>query len=109
MSELIVHYFSYGHAACNIGDLPMVWPPGHRWTPEPGQVNCPLCLSGMQFGEATYEIMDDGKMMRCRRCWHLTRKPDEVLNRYCARCNARHDDIWPPARLFWLRSYAIPS
>lgn len=109
MSAITVHLMQYGHTACLINGPPKDWPPNHKWDSDVKNVNCPLCLKGLEFGEPTFEILEGGNAFKCRRCCQVSRNPNDVINHYCAHCHASHDDIWPPARMAWLKSYAEPS
>lgn len=105
-----IHYMQFGHAACLIPGVPgRDWPDNHVWSPDPKEVTCSACLQGMKYGESTFEILEEGKAIRCRRCGMISYSPKDVENHWCGRCKASHDDIWPPARLAWVKSYAIPS
>jgi ribosomal protein S27AE len=59
----------------------------------------------------TFEILDapgavGGKAIRCLRCGTISNHPDDVEQHYCGRCCMCHDDIYPPARQWWVESYA---
>lgn len=109
MSNITVHLMQYGHTACLIDGPPKDWPKNHKWDSDVKNVNCPMCLEGLEFGEATFEILEDGKAFKCRRCGNISRDQSDVTNHWCDRCHASHDDIWPPARRAWMNEYAIPS
>jgi len=64
---------------------------------------CPCCVDKLHLLVATYEILDDGKAIRCLRCGCISYNSNDVQQRYCGKCKVSHDDIWPPARLDWLR------
>jgi hypothetical protein len=111
MSEITVHFLKFGVTACLLPGVPKDWPPNHKWVGEDSlkDVNCPSCLKGMEFGDPTFQILEDGKAIKCCRCGNISRDPNDVENHFCGRCHASHDDIWPPARRAWVQSYAQPS
>ena len=49
-----------------------------------------------------YELGEDGKSIKCLRCGMTSHHPTDVEQRYCANCHVFLDDIWPPARAWWL-------
>lgn len=111
MSELIVHYLKYGVTACLLPGVPKDWPENHKWVGDEhkDKVTCPACLQGMAYGDPTFQILDDGKAIKCNRCGMTSYSLKDVEHHWCGRCNASHDDIWPPARRAWVQSYAQPS
>lgn len=50
----------------------------------------------------TFTISPDGKSITCLMCKTTSHHPEDVENHYCGRCHVFHDDIWPPARRWWL-------
>jgi hypothetical protein len=107
---MIIHLLQYGHTACLIDDPPGDWPEDHRWSAETAEVTCRACLESLKWGGTTYELIDSpttpgGRAIRCRRCGTLSHNPHDVTHHYCNQCAAFHDDIWPPARLTWLKRW----
>lgn len=41
----------------------------------------------------TYEIVEDGKAIKCCVCGLTSYHPEDVGNRYCGKCHVFHDDI----------------
>ena len=106
--EPVIHFMQFGHTACFIAEPPIQWPAHHRWSSNPQETTCPACRQSMEYGESSYEILDDGRAFKCRRCGRTSRHPKYVQEHYCDHCHAYHDDIWPPARLAWMKSYKAP-
>lgn len=96
----IIHYVIYGVAACMKEGLPKDWPAGHVWTFRWADVTCPDCLKGRPYID-TYTLTTDGGIT-CLRCKITSYSPEDVKHHYCGKCGICHDDIWPPARRFWL-------
>jgi hypothetical protein len=106
----IVHYFKFGVSACLLPGVPKDWPPNHKWVSDEDKehVNCPACLQGMKYGDPTFEILEDGKAIKCRKCNLTSHNKNDVENRYCGHCHVFHEDLWPPARKAWLEQPADP-
>lgn len=98
----IVHYMQFGHTACLVNGPPNEWPENHRWTSVEAEVSCPACIEGLKWGESTFEILEDGTRIKCRRCGRVSSNLQDVEYHYCGHCHAYHDDIWPPARKAWM-------
>lgn len=100
--QLTIHLLKFGVSAC---------PDNHKWVGEDQKelVNCSACLEGLKHGDPTFEILNDGKAIKCRRCGSISHNPNDVENHWCGRCHMSHDDIWPPARRAWVASYVQPS
>jgi hypothetical protein len=97
-----VHLMKYGHTACNMEPhQPCDWPPGHGWASDWADVTCPVCLAGKDI-PPTFAISADGKSITCLRCHSTSYNPKDVAQHYCGRCKVFHDDLWPPARRWWL-------
>jgi hypothetical protein len=111
MSEITVHLLKFGVTACLLPGVPKDWPPNHKWVGDDDvkNVTCPSCLKGMEYGDPTFQILEDGKAIKCCRCGNISHNQEDVQNHFCGRCHASHDDIWPPARRAWVQSYAQPS
>jgi ribosomal protein L37E len=111
MSNTIIHLLKFGVTACLLPGVPKDWPDNHKWVSDDQKelVNCPACLQGMQFGDPTFEILEGGKAIKCRRCGLTSYSLKDVEHRWCGNCKVSHDDLWPPARRAWLQSYAQPS
>jgi ribosomal protein L37E len=101
---MIVHFFKYGTTACLLPGNPFEWPPNHQWVSdgEQDKVTCPACLEGLKYGDPTFEILEDGKAIKCRRCKMVSHHPKDVEHHYCGHCGVSHDDLWPPARRAWV-------
>ena len=100
----IVHFFGSGMSACMRKGPPIKWPDGHVWSSDWKDVTCDDCLLGR--GEIkTYVISADGRAITCLRCKRTSYSPDDVQRRYCGNCHTSHEDIWPPARLWWIKNY----
>ncbi len=50
----------------------------------------------------TFTLSEDGQSITCKRCKRTSHNPNDVDHHYCGHCQAYHDDIWPPARQWWL-------
>lgn len=99
----IVHLFGFGHAACGIEGLPKVWPEDHTWTPDWEDVTCKDCLKGQVMIE-TFTVAEDGKSITCKRCKKISYNYKDIEHHYCGYCHVFHDDLWPPARIWWINS-----
>jgi ribosomal protein L37E len=101
---MIVHFLKYGVTACMMPGVPCDWPEHHRWVSDENKdkVTCQACLEGMKYGDPSFELLEEGKAIKCRRCGKISHNPGDVLNHYCAHCHVSHDDIWPPARKAWV-------
>ena len=98
---MIVHFLQYGMTACMKLGVPRDWEKGHLWTGEWSDVTCEECLLGRDCME-TFEISPNGKSITCKRCGCTSHNPHDVEHHYCGRCHVFHDDIWPPARQWWV-------
>lgn len=54
----------------------------------------------------TFELSPDGKSIKCKRCKRVSYNQGDIEHHYCAHCKMFHDDIWPPAREWWITSYS---
>lgn len=97
----IVHFLGYGMTACQMQGPPKDWPEGHRWTSNWDEVTCPECLKGKEPID-TFTISADGKSITCKRCGRTSHNLNDVEWRYCGFCHVFHEDIWPPARRWWI-------
>lgn len=50
----------------------------------------------------TFIIDPGGGTITCKRCCLTSFNPQDVEHHYCAFCDQFHDDIWPPAREYWI-------
>ena len=50
----------------------------------------------------TFVIAADGQSITCLHCRMTSYHPKDVENRYCGHCHIFHDDVWPPARQWWI-------
>jgi len=103
--KLTVHYMQYGTAACGREGPPAKWPEGHVWSASWGDITCVDCLLGREEIK-TYTLSPDEKAITCLRCKKTSFHPQDVANHYCGYCNVFHDDIWVPARRWWINSLA---
>ena len=99
----IVHYMQYGMTACMREGPPKDWPEGHFWSGDWADVTCDDCLAGRDLIQ-TFTVSADGKSITCLRCKRTSYHPDDVEKKYCGFCHAFHDDIWPPARAWWIKN-----
>lgn len=51
-----------------------------------------MCGGG-SVSEPTYELLDEGRSIRCHRCGLTSQNPNDVEQRYCGRCKLFHEDI----------------
>lgn len=103
MSHLIVHYMGCGLTACMRQGPPKLWPDNHRWSSDWNEVTCNECLLGQ--GEIkTYVISTKGDAITCLRCRRTSYCAKDVEHRFCGCCGVYHDNIWPPARMWWLKN-----
>lgn len=98
---MMVHYMAYGLVACMREGPPGSWKDDDRWSAEWKDVTCPQCLAGKDFVE-TFTLSPDGKSITCKRCKRTSYNPNDVENHYCGCCHVFHDDLWPPARRWWI-------
>lgn len=56
----------------------------------------------------TFDISVDGKSITCRACGMESFHPKDIEERYCGKCHVFHDDIWPPARKWWIEQGKKP-
>jgi hypothetical protein len=94
---------------------PAKWPPGHRWVSEEDArtltrvINCPECLEAIASKDVpiyTIKMGADGKeeSITCLRCKRTSHHPEDVAKHYCGHCHAFLDDLWPPAKKWWLEN-----
>jgi hypothetical protein len=95
---MIVHYLYAGRTPCGLFGPPKEWPEGHKWEGDWSVVNCRGCLASYQ----TFVLSDQGRAITCLRCKKTSYNANDVANHYCGWCHVFHDDIWPPARHWWL-------
>lgn len=113
---MIIHLMNYGMTPHPVpGNVPADWPPGHRWAgmEDLKHVNCDECLIAYKLrDQPVYEIFFDTKgkehTILCLRCKRVSTHPKDVEQRYCGACHAFLDDIWQPAKKWWLESYKQP-
>jgi len=100
--DLVVHFMQYGKTACLKPGIPgRDWEENHRWSSDWEDVTCQHCLAGKEL-IATFQISDDGKSITCLRCKMISHHPEDVAHHYCSNCKVFHDDLWPPARKWWM-------
>lgn len=98
---MTIHFMQYGMTACMREGPPSRWPEGHRWSSDWNDVTCEDCKMGKDLIQ-TFTISPDGKSITCRRCKMTSHSHRDVEHHYCGNCHVFHDDIWPPARLWWI-------
>ncbi len=98
MPAAVIHFVQYGLVACAMEMPPKRWPEGHFWASKLEDVTCPLCKQAATETPPTFELLDDGRVMRCLVCREVTGDADAVRLHCCPNCHIHHDDIWPPAR-----------
>lgn len=108
MSNLIVHFLGHGMSACMRQGPPSAWPENHKWSNDWKEVTCDDCLLGKDL-ILTYTIAADGKSITCLRCKRTSYSLKDVEHHYCGHCHVHHDDLWPPARYWWLKQAASPA
>jgi|ERR1044071_5353021 hypothetical protein len=101
----VIHHMRHGHAACGLPMPPAEWPEDHKWSDNWDEVTCRGCLSYYP----TYEISPDTKSIICLRCKRASSNPNDIAHHYCGYCHVFHDDIWPPARQWWVKSFQDES
>lgn len=102
---MIVHLLKYGRTACMMDGPPCDWPEGHRWARTWKGVTCDDCLLGRKLIK-TYTISADRKSITCLICGAVSTDPKAVKQHTCSGCGVSHDDLWPPARLACIKSWA---
>jgi len=50
----------------------------------------------------TFEIDPNGPSITCQRCKRTSYNRDDIEKHYCGCCHVWHDDIYPPARQWWI-------
>lgn len=99
----VIHMVHFGMCACSMEMPPAKWPPNHSWSSDWEDVTCPACLAAKDY-PPTFELIDGGKAIKCRRCGLVSHNPKDVERHYCGHCHVYHDDLWPPARKRWVES-----
>jgi ribosomal protein L37E len=105
-----IHFLKYGVTACLMPGVPKDWPENHKWVSEDDKdkVNCRACLLGMEHGDPTFQILEEGKAIKCCRCGMISHNQKDIEHHWCGNCKMSHDDIWPPARRAWVQSFTNP-
>jgi hypothetical protein len=98
---MLVHFMQHGSTFCQKPGPPGKWQDGDRWDSDWATVTCPECLKAKEPMD-TFVISEDGKSITCKRCKRKSYNLNDVANRYCDHCHQFHDDIWPPARHWWV-------
>jgi hypothetical protein len=104
---MIVHFVGYGQCACTMPMPPAKWPEGHRWSSNWEEVNCPECLKGKEPIDTFIIHPAEGnnpESIECKRCGMRSYNHNDVEQHYCGFCHVYHDDLWPPARHWWIQS-----
>lgn len=52
----------------------------------------------------TFEVLDIGgkAAIKCLHCGLVSYNPNDVAQKFCGKCGLFHEDIWPPARKWWI-------
>ena len=95
---MTVHLVQYGLVACAMEMPPSRWPEGHSWVSDLKQVTCEECRRNATDTPLTFEILDNGKAIKCRICGAVSHNTEDIERHYCGWCHVHHDDLWPPAR-----------
>ncbi len=98
---MIIHILHGGVTACLMEGVPRDWPADHCWSADWKDVTCRHCLAGKDIAK-TFVTSEDGKSITCLRCKNRSYHPEDVAQRYCNCCHVFHEDIWPPARRWWV-------
>lgn len=93
----------YGQTPCQMAGVPKDWAAGHRWSSDWKDVTCQDCLRGKDE-VSTFTLGQDGKVatITCKRCNRTSYNGNDVRFHYCSYCDFFHDDLWPPARHWWM-------
>jgi hypothetical protein len=59
--------------------------------------------------EPTYELVNDGRAIRCRRCGLTSHNPNDVAQRYCGQCKVFHEDVGPSVAALLARIDTLES
>lgn len=85
--------------------------PSSQLTSRPSDVTCPACLAGMEAaggGILTYQLGYDEELranwIKCLGCGLTSYLAQDIFHRYCGHCHVFHDDLWPPARKWWIEN-----
>lgn len=101
-----IHYMQYGMTACMKPGTPASWPEGETWSENWSDVTCPQCSKGKPPQPETFRIehdkVSDRRYIQCRRCQTISFNPHDIEHHFCHRCGVFHDDLWPPARVWWM-------
>lgn len=54
----------------------------------------------------TFTIASDGQAITCLRCKRTSHNENDVEQRYCGYCHVFHEDIYPPARCWWIGHFS---
>lgn len=101
--KLTVHFMQYGQTACQMAGAPKDWAAGHRWSSDWNDVTCEECLRGKE-PFSTFTLGQDGKSVTitCNRCNRTSYSKNDVEYHFCGYCGVSHDDLFPPARRWWV-------
>lgn len=110
--DLLVHYAEYNRVACGIIQGHSAgWPEGNLSSSEPAEVTCPACRAGLEaagIGILTYELGHNETLhadwIKCRGCGLTSYLPQDRFHHFCGHCHVFHDDLWPPARKWWIEN-----
>ena len=97
-----IHLVQFGLVACEMEMPPAKWPEGHRWSSDLKDVTCEMCRENATDTPLTFEIMSEGKAIKCRICGAVSINPDDIQSRRYFWCRVDHDNLWPPARKMML-------
>jgi len=97
-----IHLVQFGLVACEMEMPPAKWPEGHRWSSDLKDVTCDLCRVNATETPLTFEILENGKAIKCRICGAVSHGPRDIEHHFCGYCHVDHDNLWPPARKLML-------
>lgn len=103
----VVHYLSCGVTPCMMPTPAASWPDHHKWASEWDDVTCVACLRGRAWADqnvTTFIKASDDSAIKCLHCLRVSHNPQDAHNGYCGHCHVYHEDIWPPARRWWIEN-----
>lgn len=101
-----IHLVQFGLVACEMRMPPGTWPEGHFWSANIADVTCDECKRNATETPLTFEILAEGRAMKCRICGEVTDEPAAIQAHACPNCKTQHDDLWPPARALLMQKAA---
>lgn len=98
----VIHLVQYGLVACAMEMPPKVWPEGHKWSSDLDDVTCAHCRENATLTPLTFELIEDGKAIKCRLCGSISYSKGDIDHQFCGWCKTDHGNLWPPARKMML-------